>query len=49
MSQFVHFQGNPVAVAGQFPQPGEQAKPFRWSRKIWQTCRSLSMQENERF
>lgn len=28
MSQFVHFQGNPVAVAGQFPQPGEQAKPF---------------------
>ena len=28
MSQTVHFQGNPVPVAGQFPQVGEQAKPF---------------------
>ncbi|WP_162285773.1 thiol peroxidase [Pantoea stewartii] len=28
MSQTVHFQGNPVAVAGQFPQPGDSAKPF---------------------
>lgn len=28
MSQTVHFQGNPVAVAGQFPQAGAKAKPF---------------------
>ncbi|MBP2197856.1 MULTISPECIES: thiol peroxidase [Pantoea] len=28
MSQNVHFQGNPVPVAGQFPQAGTQAKPF---------------------
>ena len=28
MSQTVHFQGNPVPVVGQFPQVGEQAKPF---------------------
>lgn len=28
MSQTVHFQGNPVEVAGHFPQAGEQAKPF---------------------
>lgn len=28
MSQTVHFQGNPVAVAGQFPQPGDSAKSF---------------------
>lgn len=28
MSQKVHFQGNPVAVAGQFPVVGEVAKPF---------------------
>lgn len=28
MSQTVHFQGNPVPVAGLFPQVGEQAKPF---------------------
>lgn len=28
MSQTVQFQGNPVSVAGHFPQPGEQAKPF---------------------
>ncbi|MCQ8227821.1 thiol peroxidase [Pantoea trifolii] len=28
MSQTVHFQGNPVPIAGQFPQVGEQAKPF---------------------
>ncbi|EXU76859.1 MULTISPECIES: thiol peroxidase [Erwinia] len=28
MSQKVHFQGNPVAVAGQFPGVGELAKPF---------------------
>lgn len=28
MSQTVYFQGNPVPVAGQFPQVGEQAKPF---------------------
>lgn len=28
MSQTVHFQGNPVAVAGQFPQAGSKAKPF---------------------
>jgi thiol peroxidase len=28
MSQTVHFQGNPVPVAGQFPQVGEQAKSF---------------------
>ncbi|ERH66944.1 lipid hydroperoxide peroxidase [Pantoea dispersa EGD-AAK13] len=28
MSQNVHFQGNPVPVAGHFPQAGEQAKPF---------------------
>jgi len=28
MSHTVHFQGNPVEVAGHFPQAGEQAKPF---------------------
>ncbi|MEM6159241.1 thiol peroxidase [Erwinia sp. P6884] len=28
MSQTVHFQGNPVAVAGELPQAGQQAKPF---------------------
>jgi thiol peroxidase len=28
MSQTVHFQGNPVAVAGQIPEKGEVAKPF---------------------
>jgi len=28
MSQNVHFQGNPVPVAGHFPQAGEQAQPF---------------------
>ncbi|MFC0225898.1 thiol peroxidase [Serratia aquatilis] len=28
MTQTVHFQGNPVTVAGQLPQPGEQAKSF---------------------
>ncbi|WLS77004.1 thiol peroxidase [Erwinia pyri] len=28
MSQTVNFQGNPVAVAGQLPAPGEAAKPF---------------------
>ncbi len=28
MSQTVHFQGNPVAVAGQIPAKGEAAKPF---------------------
>lgn len=28
MSQTVHFQGNPVAVAGQIPAPGQAAHPF---------------------
>ena len=28
MSQLVHFQGNPVAVAGELPPPGQTAKPF---------------------
>ncbi|MGV7093172.1 thiol peroxidase [Siccibacter turicensis] len=28
MSQLVHFQGNPVSVAGQIPQPGSKAQPF---------------------
>jgi len=28
MTQTVHFQGNPVAVTGQLPTPGETAKPF---------------------
>ncbi|WON78675.1 thiol peroxidase [Serratia sp. UGAL515B_01] len=28
MTQTVHFQGNPVTVAGQLPQQGEQAKHF---------------------
>jgi len=28
MSQNVHFQGNPVPVAGQFPQPGDKAISF---------------------
>ncbi|MCW1972519.1 UNVERIFIED_ORG: thiol peroxidase [Pantoea agglomerans] len=28
MSQTVHFQGNPVAVAGQFPQPGDSVNAF---------------------
>ncbi|RWR03685.1 peroxidase [[Pantoea] beijingensis] len=28
MSQSVLFQGNPVAVAGQIPTPGQAAKPF---------------------
>ncbi|AFJ47080.1 thiol peroxidase [Shimwellia blattae] len=28
MSQQVHFQGNPVAVAGQFPQKGNKAPAF---------------------
>ncbi|HEJ6960239.1 TPA: lipid hydroperoxide peroxidase, partial [Serratia marcescens] len=26
MTQTVHFQGNPVSVAGKLPQQGEQAK-----------------------
>lgn len=28
MTQTVHFQGNPVSVAGKLPQQGEQAKAF---------------------
>ncbi|HKS35397.1 thiol peroxidase (atypical 2-Cys peroxiredoxin) [Enterobacter sp. BIGb0383] len=28
MSQLVHFQGNPVAVAGTIPQAGDKAQPF---------------------
>lgn len=28
MSQTVHFQGNPVSVSGQLPQPGQLASPF---------------------
>lgn len=28
MSQLVHFQGNPVAVAGAIPQAGDAAQPF---------------------
>ncbi|MBH2887986.1 thiol peroxidase [Serratia marcescens] len=28
MTQTVHFQGNPVGVAGKLPQQGEQAKAF---------------------
>jgi len=28
MSQTVHFQGNPVAVTGQIPTPGQTAQPF---------------------
>ncbi|KAA9001989.1 thiol peroxidase [Affinibrenneria salicis] len=28
MSQSVHFQGNPVSVAGQLPKKGEKAKDF---------------------
>lgn len=28
MSQLVHFQGNPVAVSGQIPQPGSTAPAF---------------------
>ena len=28
MSQVVHFQGNPVSVAGQIPQAGSKAQPF---------------------
>lgn len=28
MSQIVHFQGNPVAVAGQIPQAGNKAEAF---------------------
>nr|CBX71347.1 putative thiol peroxidase [Yersinia enterocolitica W22703] len=28
MTQTVHFQGNPVTVAGQLPQPGDKAKDF---------------------
>jgi len=28
MSQLVHFQGNPVAVAGSIPQSGSKAQPF---------------------
>lgn len=28
MSQLVHFQGNPVSVAGQIPQLGSKAQPF---------------------
>lgn len=28
MSQLVHFQGNPVAVAGTIPKPGTPAQPF---------------------
>ena len=28
MSQTVHFQGNAVPVAGQFPQAGDKAKAF---------------------
>ena len=28
MSQTVHFQGNPVAVAGSIPQSGSKAQPF---------------------
>lgn len=29
MTQTVHFQGNPVHVAGKLPQPGEKAKAFK--------------------
>lgn len=29
MTQTVHFQGNPVHVAGQLPQAGDKAKPFK--------------------
>lgn len=29
MTQTVHFQGNPVHVAGKLPQSGEKAKPFK--------------------
>lgn len=28
MAQTVHFQGNPVSVAGKLPQPGDDAKSF---------------------
>lgn len=28
MTQTVHFQGNPVSVAGQLPKKGDAAKPF---------------------
>ncbi|MDU4272514.1 MAG: lipid hydroperoxide peroxidase, partial [Enterobacter asburiae] len=28
MSQLVHFQGNPVAVAGSIPQAGSKAQAF---------------------
>lgn len=28
MTQTVHFQGNPVSVAGKLPQPGERANAF---------------------
>lgn len=28
MSQLVHFQGNPIAVAGSIPQAGSKAQPF---------------------
>ena len=34
MSQLVHFQGNPVAVAGSIPQSGSKAQPLLWWLKI---------------
>lgn len=42
MSQTVHFQGNPVPVAGQFPQAGDQAKPFSLVAK---TLANVSLSE----
>lgn len=35
MTQTVHFQGNPVHVAGQLPQAGDKAKPFKLVAKIF--------------
>lgn len=49
MSQTVHFQGNAVPVAGQFPQAGDKAKAFTLVAKNLLTSRSLSMQENAKF
>jgi len=51
MSQLVHFQGNPVAVAGSIPQAGSKAQAFTLVAKdlsdvtlsqfVWQTTKLL--------
>jgi peroxiredoxin len=44
MSQTVHFQGNPVAVAGSIPQAGSKAQAFTLWLKTCLTLRWASSQ-----